>query len=159
MTVKSHNKSWYTGDVLAYKGFSGQILGAAKALKEIWLEEASSYYFIMQHGKIEDNKFVPSAGGRTLSIYTADQASNEYDLKWTPDTLAPVMGDLLSGKDANGKDVILFFENANSVHRLTPMNTANTPGSSASLDFYQRKLTDLKVLKDLNWAKPFSQLR
>ena len=158
MTTKSHGGNWDVLDVLAYKGYSGAALTGVRVLKSVWIEEAGEHRYIVQNGDIKNNAWTPSSGGKSLAILRTEDLNNCFDLKWTKDALAPVKGDVLVGDDRNGKEVVLLFEADYLVHRLTPMNDSSRYQSSASLDYYKDRLTNIRVLKDTSGGRKFSSI-
>ncbi len=159
MTLKAHNGSWYVDAVLVYKSYSSEVFNGVKVLKETWIEEIREYRFIVQHGQVKNNEWVPVNGGKTLSLATDKDLNSSYDQKWTKDTLAPVKGDILEGTDSYGKRVLVLFEDNGMCHRLTKMNDTSQNVSSAPLDFYKRKLSNLKIVNTSSDGKPFSSIR
>jgi len=158
MTLKSHNGNWGNNDILVYKSYSGSIFNGVKVLKAVWIDEISDYQYVVQHGSVKENVWVPSSDGKSLSISSHKDITSGYDQKWTKDTLAPVKGDILMGVDKYSRQVILYFESDALVHRLTAMDDSSQSQSSAPLDYYKRKLTGIKVLKNTFDAKPFSKI-
>lgn len=151
------NDGWYEGSIIVYKSFSGTLYGV-KVLKEIYVDEINQFRWIYQSGRIVDNKFVGD-GGDAISISTSDDLKSSYDLVWTPDKeLSPSKGDILTGKNGEGDIVVLYFESTDMVHRLNPLSKGGGEQSNASLAFYQRKLTGLKILTHGFPAKKFSSI-
>ena len=152
------NTGFYNGDVIVTKGYSGSLYGA-KVLKEIYVDEISEYRWIYQSGDIVDNKFRPSSGGN-ISITTSKELSEAFSLIWTPDPeLSPRKGDILTGKYVSGNTVVLYFEDNDTVYRLNELDQGGSPQSNASLAFYKRKLTDLKVMTTNSFSdRRFSDL-
>lgn len=139
------NTGFYNGDVIVSKSYGGDLYGV-KVLKEVYIDGIGGYRWIYQFGNITDNKFKPS-GGDDISIATQKDLKSAYDLIWTPDPeLSPRKGDILIGKNVSGKTVVLYFEDSDTVYRLNELNDGGSPQSNASLAFYKRKLTDLKVM-------------
>jgi|SRR5690606_15545320 len=159
MAIESHSGNWNVLDVLVYKSHSKTILPGVKVLKFTWIEEAGEYRYIVQSGSVKDNAWVPSLDGKSLVLLSYEELNDGYNLKWTKDTLAPVKGDVLVGNDWNGKEVVLLFEADHLVHRLTPMNDSSRNQSSAGLDYYEDKLTDIRVIKDTYGGRKFSSIR
>lgn len=158
MTNKAHGGNWNVLDVLVYKSYSGEVFRGVKVLKSVWIEEAGEYQYILQAGNVKDNTWTPSYDGKSLTLGRYEDINSSYDLKWTKDTLAPVKGDVLVGKDRNGKEVVLLFEADYLVHRLTPMNDSSRNQSSAGLSYYKERLTDIRVLKDTSGGRSFSSI-
>lgn len=150
------NNGWSNGDILAYKGYGGQLY-ALKVLKEVYVDEVGEYRWIYIVGRITNNKFVGDTSSMNLTSYKI--LKEDYGLIWTPDKeLSPVKGDILIGKNLEGKPVVLFFESEDRVFRLTRLTPGGSEQSNASLDFYKRKLTDLKIMKDSALDRPFSSI-
>lgn len=158
MATKPHGGNWNVLDVLVYKSYNGTTFNGVKVLKSVWIEEAGEYQYIVQDGYIKDNEWTPSSDGKSLGLLRYKELKDGYDLKWTKDTLAPVKGDVLVGNDRNGKEVVLLFESDYLVHRLTPMNDSSRSQSSAGLDYYKGKLTNIRVLKDTHGGRLFSSI-
>lgn len=150
------NNGWFSGDILAYKGYAGNLYGV-KALKEVYIDLIGEYRWVYAMGRITDNKFVADSDSIGLGKYA--DLKRDYNLIWTPDKeLSPVKGDILTGKNADGNIVVLFFESEDRVFRLNPLSSGGSDQSNASLAFYKRKLTDLKVMKDGALDRKFSDI-
>lgn len=150
------NNGWFSGDILAYKGYGGELY-AVKVLKEVYVDEVGEYRWIYIVGRITNNKFVGDTSSMSLTTYKT--LKDDYNLIWTPDKeLSPVKGDILIGKNLEGKPVILFFESEDRVFRLNRLVAGGSEQSNATLAFYKRKLSDLKVMKDTALDRPFSSI-
>ncbi|UVD39745.1 hypothetical protein SEA_ROSEPHARIE_82 [Streptomyces phage RosePharie] len=157
--LNAHKGDWNVGSVLTYKSYSSTVFNGLKVLKRVWLDEVSDYRYICQQGQIKDNAFAPSNGGKTLYLNSREELNQGYDQLWTKDSFAPVKGDILEGTDMYGVRVLVLFESDSVCHRLTKMNDTSQDVSSAGLDFYQRKLSGLKVIKSSYNGLPFSSIR
>lgn len=155
MATKSHEGNIFVGDVVTY-GVTA--LWGQKILKAVWIDAVRDTMYVVQQGKIRNNQFTPTKEGKELSLLSFDTIKGDYDLTWTPDKLAPVKGDILSGTDEKGNTVVLVFKNDMSVLRITKCSFSATEQSHGSLGFYKSKLKDLRVLKDEIENLPFSKV-
>lgn len=158
MATKANNGNFYLDDVLVYDSYSATKYGV-KVLKQVWIDEANEYRWILQKGKVKDNAFIPDLDGKSLSMETVSAVKNSYDLTWTKDVMSPLKGDILTGTDDDGTKIFLVFERSDRVHRLNKCLWSTQEQGHGSLEFYQKKLKGLKILKTSNGSyTSFSQL-
>jgi hypothetical protein len=75
--------------------------GAIKVLKEIYVDELSDYRYVIQYGRLKDDKFVPDksyTGHADLALYSGKDVRDSYDWQHVPG-MSVTPGDVLVDQD------------------------------------------------------------
>ena len=138
------------GDVLVYS--DSTTAGAVKVLKEVYIGEVDEYRYVVQYGRIKDDKFVGDLSYTKhpeIALYTGKEITQGYGYKFVPGlTVEP--GDVLKDKDG----VIYIVQSSGMV-----WNTST--GTHASLQYWNgkdwtQKDKQLKQVPTAN-GQPFSK--
>ena len=147
MATTDHKGSCIVDDIVGYAAYSGTVYGY-KLVKEVYLSETAKYHWIVQPGKVKDNKFVPKPGNE-MTIVSKKEINDGYPLRWTPDAEF-AKGDILVGKDKKSGTTMLFvFLTKQHVERLTPRSDMMTDGQFgySTLSDYEGNFGPLKIHK------------
>lgn len=114
--------------------------GAIKVLKEVYISEISEYRYVVQYGRIKDDKFVGDLSYTKhpeIALYTGKEITQGYGYKFVPGlTVRP--GDILKDKDG----VIYIVRSSDII-----WNTRT--GTHAGLEYWNGK----------NWGQKDKQLK
>jgi hypothetical protein len=118
-------------------------------LGEVELEDSGKHWIY----RLVDLKSSGIYWKGTPSITQKDSLADRCPYRLVKSSLSPLKGDILAGKDkTTGGRVVLYYQDEESVHRLTPGVGLTTPQGHGTLEFYERQLKDLRILSTSNLA-------
>mgnify|MGYP001584064451 CR=1 FL=1 len=151
--LSTDQKNFSVGTVIVYETSYGTIYGL-KVIDYVWVDVdgVESKFYAVLHGRVTDNKFVPSGSKAEDVTWTLDDqiVKHGYTHTWTPSPRFKE-GDLLVSD--NGK--VFYFE---SDLKVWSLSDGNTYGSAySSLVNREKALGKFQIFKTAS-GEPFSKV-